>query len=333
MRVAKRRELVAMADQREGGIAWCDESWNPIRGCSRVSPGCENCYAERTAARFSDYGQPYYGLAVRKLKTLGEDDEGARTVPRWTGQVRFVPEHLGDPLKWKRPRRIFVNSMSDLFHEKLDVRDVDQIFAVMALSPRHVFQVLTKRAPRMKAYLNDPEVWARIEVAARRIHRDRTGEQIGGKTLIGPLPNVWLGVTAEDQQRADERIPLLLETPAAVRFVSVEPQLEHVQLKPFTVGAGTYCHECGGAGVKIDEDGCCTSCGADATWFGVDWIICGAESGHGARPFDPDWARSLRDQCTASGAAFFYKQIVVGGQKISTPELDGRRWTDFPEVR
>lgn len=302
-----------MGDQRESGIAWTDETWNPIRGCTRVSPGCENCYAERTAARFSDYGQAYYGLAVRKLKTLGEGDNGARTVPRWTGHVRTVPEHLRDPLKWKRPRRIFVNSMSDLFHEKLGFeRDIDPIFAVMGAAERHTFQVLTKRPKRMLEYVLEYE--RRVQ---ERIPR-----------------NIWLGVTAEDQQRADERIPLLLQTPAAVRFVSVEPQLEHVDLKTWTA-SWADCPACERGHVGFDEEGCCTACGADVVFhYGLDWVICGAESGPGARPFDEAWARSLRDQCASAGTAFFYKQALdATGHKVSTPEIDGRRWTDFPEVR
>jgi protein gp37 len=284
-----------MSDQRDGGIAWCDETWNPVRGCTRVSPGCENCYAERVAARFSGPGLAYEGLA-----RIGKNG------PRWTGDVRVIQEHLRDPLKWKRPRRIFVNSMSDLFHEGLGFeRDIDPIFAVMGAAERHVFQVLTKRPRRMLEYVLEYE--RRVQ---ERIPR-----------------NIWLGVTAEDQQRVDERIPLLLQTPAVVRFVSVEPQLGPVNLARWTQRHAT-----------TTEGDCVSWCPACASArFGgrdpdsrVDWVITGAESGPSARPYDLDWARSLRDQCAAAGAAFFLKQTIVDGRKVSTPALDGVVHAEFP---
>lgn len=344
-----------MADQRDGGIAWCDETWNPIRGCSRVSPGCEHCYAERTAARFSGPGQPYEGIARRKGS--GTSLASISKEGRWTGQVRLVPEHLGDPLRWRRPRRIFVNSMSDLFHERLLNSEIDAVFAVMALAPQHTFQVLTKRPARMLDYFSAcsaSNVWARIEVSARQQYKAHTGKQIAGKTLIGPLPNVWLGVTAEDQQRADERIPLLLQTPAAVRFVSVEPQLGPVNLSEW-IERIDHCGSCGEEHGACEPDRC-PACGAEnsliSTWGlaqargyrmgtrdpgrdGEDgsqlhWVICGAESGPGARPFDLAWARSLRDQCAAAGVAYFFKQAIVDGKKVSTPPLDGVVHAEFP---
>lgn len=139
----------------ETKISWTDSSWNPVRGCSRVSEGCRNCYAERVAARFADPGQPYHELARRKLTIVNNDehDPGNKREARWTGVVRMVPEHLGDPMRWKKPRRIFVNSMSDLFHEKLSDDDITDVFAVMALAPRHTFQILTKRATRMREWM------------------------------------------------------------------------------------------------------------------------------------------------------------------------------------
>src|SRR3990167_8098022 len=127
----------------KSSIEWTDATWNPIRGCSRVSEGCRNCYAERMAARFSDRGMPHHGLAVRH--PISSSIRGNVTEPRWTGEVRFIEEHLEDPIYWKKPRRIFVNSMSDLFHEKVKDEWIDRIFAVMALAPQHTFQVLTKR--------------------------------------------------------------------------------------------------------------------------------------------------------------------------------------------
>ena len=148
-----------------GGITWTNITWNVVRGCSRVSHGCERCYAERIAARFSGPGQPYEGLARRTT------DGG-----RWTGEVRLVPELLDAPLRWKKPRRIFVNSMSDLFHEALPDEAIDQVFAIMALAPQHCFQVLTKRAARMRAYFAEEWRWVLVEGSAQKIYHERTGE-------------------------------------------------------------------------------------------------------------------------------------------------------------
>lgn len=228
------------------GISWTNSTWNPIRGCTRVSEGCRHCYAERVAARFSGPGQPYEGLAVRKLRVISDDDQ--RVEARWTGDVRFVAEHLADPLRWKKPRRIFVNSMSDLFHEKLTNEQIAAVFGVMAATPRHTYQVLTKRAARMRAWFE----WASgIGNDDLRIvsdgHHDCTAinhlASKHGASEFGPaswrrhcddtcdvrrpwpLPNVWLGVSVENQAAADERIPDLLATPAAVRWVSAEPLL------------------------------------------------------------------------------------------------------------
>lgn len=315
-----------MGDQRDGGIGWTDETWNYLRGCSHKSPGCENCYAERTAARFTGPGQSYEGLA-RFTK---------RGKPQWTGKVRTVPERLADPLRWKRPRRVFVNSMSDVFHDEVSNATIATMFGVMAAARRHTFHVLTKRPERMVEWFRwaaAHEVGGHYEgpLGALAYAISCTSDPLPDRVFGGegddgvaigravgdewPLPNVWLGVTAEDQQRADERIPLLLQTPATVRFVSVEPQLGPVDLSAFFPPQGP----------------CVPGRPGQAR---TDWVICGAESGPGARPFDEAWARALRDQCAAGGVAFFYKQALdATGHKVSTPELDGRRWTDFPEVR
>jgi len=290
-----------MADK--SSIEWTDATWNPIRGCSRVSEGCRNCYAEHVAARFSGPGQAYEGLATM---TKG----GAR----WTGEVRLIEEHLEDPLRWKRPRRIFVNSMSDLFHEKLSDEDIDKVFAVMALSPQHTFQVLTKRAERMhKWFETSSTVWRawkgkQTEIGVRHddvsnalytMFADRevfTDEQMIIQPERWPLPNIWLGVSVEDQETADERIPWMLKTPAAVRWVSYEPALGPVDFKRFL---------CGLKRVEI------TSAPGDHTYDlapKLDWIVCGGESGPHARPMHPAWARSVRDQCVAAGVPFFFKQ-------------------------
>ncbi|HEX2677839.1 MAG TPA: DUF5131 family protein, partial [Polyangiales bacterium] len=237
----------------ESSIEWTDATWNPVRGCARVSPGCENCYAERVAARFGAPGQPYEGLVSYKSRVSGlrytnPKAAGSWTAPRWNGNARFVPEMLDAPLRWKKPRRIFVNSMSDLFHDDITNEQIAAVFGVMAACPQHTFQVLTKRPARMKAWFDKVrEIGATVAAKLPRVQTSDPqrytklfiadqAEGILQRALWGcelevtppfawPLPNVWLGVSAEDQQRADERIPLLLQTPAAVRFVSAEPLL------------------------------------------------------------------------------------------------------------
>lgn len=199
----------------QSNIEWCDAVWNPIRGCARVSPGCENCYAERQAHRFSGKGQPYEGLTV-----LGKHG------PRWAGHARFVPEMLDAPLRWKKPKRIFVNSMSDLFHEDVADDQIVAIFDVMRQCPQHQFQILTKRPERMARITPrlrfDGDGDGRTWIAD---HEDSPGYRLMGGAGCSGMTWVWLGVSCEDQQRADERIPWLLQCPAAVRFVSAEPLL------------------------------------------------------------------------------------------------------------
>lgn len=268
-------------------ISWTEATWNPLRGCSKVSDGCRNCYAEGMAARFSGPGLPY---------------EGTITDGRWNGQIRLVPEVLQQPLRWQRPRRIFVNSMSDLFHKEVPQDYIDKVFAVMALAPRHTFQILTKRPDRMKNYLQGLEkrgTAATLGYAAELVTGDEIAHHyVNNRILAGatdkpgwPLKNVWLGVSVENQMAADERIPLLLQTPAAVRFLSCEPLLGPVDL--FQAGALT-----GGLVNENEFD----------AHGNIDWVIAGGESGHGARPMHPDWVRSLRDQCQAAGVAFHFKQ-------------------------
>lgn len=277
-------------------IEWTDKTWNPIRGCSRVSAGCEHCYAEQVAKRFSGPGMPYEGL-VR----IGKD---GKPRAQWNGKIKLVPEHLGDPLRWRRPRRIFVNSMSDLFHEGVPHEFVAAVFGVMAAAPRHTFQVLTKRPERAA------EFFAWVDEAAARGHGTRAERLVlcreharrralthrigshdpheGG--IDWPLPNVWLGVSVEDQASADARIPTLLTLPAAVRWVSYEP----------AIGPVDFAYTCFN--------------GADSlgTMPGVDWIVIGGESGPGARPFDLAWARSTLRQCRATGVPVFVKQLGAG---------------------
>jgi protein gp37 len=289
----------------------------------------------RMEARASGKGDAYFGLA--RMTKAG---------PRWTGKVQFVGDHLMDPIRWKRPRRVFVNSMSDLFHEGVSDEQIDRIFAAMALAPRHQFQVLTKRPERMLRYLTGPwpgdGVGARIAQATWEMAPKRLPEgasfvespvgpilsngrpEFGYRRFIQPwpLPNVWLGVSAEDQATADERIPLLLQTPAAVRWVSAEPLLGPMDLRKYMLGGNlSLCGNCGHHSKEQEwlndpEGGSAhcprcdsNSCELDPEWDeSVDWVVVGGESGAGARPMLSEWARSLRDQCAAAGVAYFFKQ-------------------------
>ena len=319
------------------GIEWTDSTWNPFIGCSRVSEGCRHCYAERMAGRFSNNPK-----AATVYSGTTKTVNGLQV---WAGKINRAPEGtLLKPLSWKKPRRIFVNSMSDLFHENVPDEWIDRVFAVMALCQQHTFQVLTKRPERMLKYLreiqDDDKDMQRLVNAAYEI--DPTG--IGQSTELWswPLPNVWLGVSCENQATADERIPLLIKTPTAVRFISAEPLLGAVDLRvlqhrrEFEVNALTGDH-----GVTRPLAG--------RSELKLDWVIVGGESGPGARPMHPDWARSLRDQCTAAGVPFFFKQWGDGWRRYNDSSatrdgfvcgthhggtlLDGREWKQFPEPK
>jgi protein gp37 len=274
-------------------IAWTDRTWNPIRGCARVSEGCRHCYAEGVAYRFSGPGKPFAGL-VRKVNGH----------PQWTGVIRTVEDALLEPLSWRKPQRVFVNSMSDLFHEDVPDAFIDQVFAVMALAPRHTFQILTKRAERMRAYMADGAgACGRVAAAIQPLRTDRRPvgpvPHLDGGERWWPLPNVWLGVSVEDQKHADARIPLLLQTPAAVRFVSAEPLLGPLDVRRW-LRSNDALREHGSHGrVTIRQRD------------GIDWIIAGGESGAGARPSDLVWYRSLIEQVnyTMGGARLFMKQL------------------------
>lgn len=291
------------------------KTWNPIVGCSIVSPGCTNCYAMRQADHIRRMQKdPPNGHYFGMTKIVNGNAV-------WTGKVALAPDRiLTAPLRRWKPTTWFVNSMGDLFHESVPDEWIDKVFAVMALAPWHSFMVLTKRASRMRRYFNGPYkdgtgVFARVAdatwaIAQTRNHlpepptvfeipvgpRMKNGEpEFGYRRFIKPgsLPNVWLGVTAEDQQRADERIPHLLATPAAKRFISIEPMLGPVDLENIEGGWSAL------------DDWCDDGVRAQPT---LDWVICGGESGHDARPMNPDWARLLRDQCGAGGVPFFFKQ-------------------------
>ena len=255
-------------------IQWCDATWNPVRGCSRVSEGCRNCYAEGIAARFSNPGAPFHLFADRK-----------RSGSKWTGRVELIPAKLEEPLHWREPRRIFVNSMSDLFHENLPISDILRVFETMAAAKQHTFQILTKRPARMRYCLSYPD--DRLVCESAEHHR---------LLCTMPLPNVWMGVSVEDQKTADERIPLLLRTPAVVRFVSYEPALGPVDFTRWLSPCTYYCDH--------DEWG-----GGHRPSSGLDQVIVGGESGNSARPFDITWARNVIRQCKHAGCACFVKQL------------------------
>lgn len=307
-------------------IEWTDATWNPVTGCDKVSPGCDHCYAETFAERWRGTRGHYFETGF---------------------DVQLRPDKLDLPLRWTKPRRIFVNSMSDLFHARVPDEYIARLFAVMALAPQHTFQVLTKRHGRMRSLLSSAYFLHAVSRVWAEPPTDWTLPR-DWSVPVWPLPNVWLGVSAEDQKRADLRIPALLDTPAAVRFVSAEPLLGPIDLH----------------GDPIGKD--------SVFWIGhLDWVIVGGESGPGARPMHPDWARSMRDQCVAAGVPFLFKQwgehrIAIPGQdtwdkvesiplspdvpmepgvdigpwaymrrvgkKRAGRELDGRTWDQYPEV-
>ena len=289
-------------------IEWTDATWNPVTGCTKVSQGCKNCYAERLAPKV---------FAGQRVLEVFADSRGRVDRPRLFTDVIMQHDRLEQPLHWRKPRRIFVNSMSDLFHEDIPFEFIDKVFAVMALSHRHTFQVLTKRADRMREYLTAARATAvGMEALAitldERLKSDRS--EVGkGVTLTGhvahlkewPLPNVWFGVSVEDQATADERILLLRQTPAYVRFLSCEPLLG-----PMDIARHLIAKNIGGPG--------------EATTYGIDWVIAGGESGPKARPSHPDWFRSLRDQCAVSGVPFFFKQWGEWAPRVEWSGHQGR---------
>jgi protein gp37 len=280
-------------------------TWNPVVGCTRASAGCDNCYAVKQSYRLEHMGQAKYrGLTVLNAK-------GER---HFNGVVRTDEAALTIPLKWRKPRTIFVNSMSDLFHRDVPFEFIDKVFAAMALCPQHTFQVLTKRPERMAEYLNEavPCDLGLIEIAGRKP---------AGYTW--PLPNVWLGTSCENQQTADERIPHLLKCPAAIRFLSCEPLLGPVHLPE------SRCVRCNYTGHgRANKHGCaygsgavCPKCQGYLSYTKpFDWVIVGGESGAGARPCDIDWVRSIVKQCAGAGVACFVKQFG------KLPMIDEKSW-------
>lgn len=310
----------------KSAIEWTDATWNPVTGCSKVSPGCAHCYAATLAPRLARMGQRGY----TELPWVPENA---------AANVMLHEDRLAMPLRWTRPRRIFVNSMSDLFHELVPDEFIDRVFAVTACARQHTFQVLTKRPDRMRAYLSDPATVGRVsailvEVAARA--RLNLRMQLVDDGFVGlRLGNVWLGTSVENQTWADRRIPELLATPAKVRFLSCEPLLGPVDLRlahPVMTDLmdldpdrperhrGTYPF----LGVPAD------SVTRRSDW--LHWVIAGGESGPDFRAVDPAWVRSMRDQCEAAGVPFLFKQWGGRTSKAGGRELDGRTHDGYPAV-
>lgn len=282
-------------------IQWTDATWNPVTGCTQVSPGCDHCYALTLAERFRGTPGHYF-------------EQGFDVVLR--------PDKLAQPLHWKKPRLVFVNSMSDLFHEEIPDEYIARVWAVMAMSRRHTFQVLTKRHGRLRSLLSSE----RFKVWTWAAQAELLGTCTPDDTW--PLPNVWLGVSVEDQKWANIRIPALLETPAATRFISAEPLLGPVDLHGPIDESGQHRPRLkywltGRPGFNLD--------GYHSIGPKLDWVIVGGESGRGARPMHAEWARTLRDQCVETGTAFHFKQWGThGGISKSAREIDGRTWDEFP---
>ena len=308
------------------GIEWTDATWSPVRGCTPVSAGCANCYAARMAHRFSGPGKPYEGLTR----------DG-----KWTGEVRLIPELLDQPIRWRKPRRIFVCSMSDLFHEAVPRSLIVSVLHTAALcwafEKGHTFQILTKRSKRMLELLNDHELEGEITCL------DYDGVSASAPW---PLPNVHLGVSAENQEMLDRRVPDLLATPAAVRFVSLEPLLGEIDTRTWLNG---WCPACGSDGWegrfprrnegtgKPAGSHYCPHCGSNLPNFptvqrgdyifnALHWVIVGPETGPGARPCKIEWVRSIVEQCHNSDVPCFVKRVPGYSQDMAT-------WPAWSQVR
>lgn len=320
----------------ESSISWLagpdgrqGSTWNPTDGCEVCSPGCKNCYAMRIAGRFSGPGKPYEGLV-----TIGKDKKA-----RWNGVARLNRNALCRPLRWRRPRSVFVDSMSDLFFDPITDNEIEEVFTVMALAPRHRFMFLTKRERRMRTWYWSKSADARLSTIKSRawewLGRASSGvprlyphENIMARQW--PLPNLWAGVSVDDRRHGLPRIDELRDVPAAVRWLSIEPLLEDL---------------------------------GELDLRGIHWVVVGCESGPGARPCHLEWVLSIVEQCKAAGVPVFVKQMVEGasgtsnfrtrvnlkhstglgpeasyhgyghgGRVIETPYIDDVRYVEFPHA-
>ncbi len=259
-------------------IPWCDRTWSPITGCTKISDGCKNCWAHAMHARFGE--GPF--------------------------KVTFHADRLDEPLRWRKPSRIFVCSMGDLFHEDVTTDDIETVFAVMALATRHVFILLTKRPERMLRFICGEAGTLNIYKKMQFPDWLPRGKAFPRRLDKWPPKNLWLGVSVENQATADERIPILLQTPAAVRFVSCEPLLGPVSFRDVP-----GFNKCGSAGVDLLRN---------------FWCIVGCESGPSARPCEPSWVRSIIGQCKTAGIPLFVKQWrdPMNGKLVKMPRIDGK---------
>jgi protein gp37 len=354
-------------------ISWATETWNPSIGCDKVSPGCDNCYAITQARIRAGNPNPKIRGAYQGVVDRGENGVD------WTGKVNLLPDRLQQPFKWRKPRRVFVDSMSDLFHSDVPDGFIAQVWEVMAQTPQHIYQILTKRPGRMRSWVTrwhdntgDDDVPAgphgmppmpRGPEAVRATYTsprarlfadmlDSMGDppegaayplydwMEGPRYYPGVLHNVHLGVSVEDQKRADQRVAALLETPAAVRFLSCEPLLGPVNLGGY-LRHWVTCETCGASGsVPVPGEGAqCTQCCGGEHPTGpraIDWVIVGGESGPGARRMDPEWARSLQRQCQDAVVAFHFKQTgsVLAREwgLVSKTGSDPGEWSEpFPQ--
>lgn len=302
------------------GIEWTDASWPIHAGCKEISAGCANCYAARLTATRLKGTEKYRGLAVI----------GANGHPHFTGETRMYGDHLKWPLKWRKPRKIFVDDMSDLFYEGHSDEDIDRVFGVMwaclYLGPRdaeydgHVFQVLTKRAARMRDYLSSDRRRRWAEHAVRfggGEDPDGLFDQTAG--WQGPHPRIWVGVSCEDQRAANERVLELVATPAAVRFVSAEPLLGPIDFTRIAVSRSPH-------NALTGEH--LTESAHAVDWSRLDWIIVGGESGPRARRCNVAWIRSIVEQCRATGTPCFVKQMGAQPRAAHDEhEAEDLRWT------
>lgn len=320
-------------------IEWAEKVWNPLVGCRLASAGCQNCYAQRAAAS-----------VVRRMRAQGHTspyeqvvrlDEAGNPRPLWNGRVVTVPEKLAEPLRWRQPATVFVNSMSDAFHKDVPDEFIAALFGVMAACPHHTFILLTKRAERMfrwfdwaAAYAPDDggtgpfrAMWEALSHSSTGFPRWFEDAFDAGNCNLGetwPLPNVWLCVSVEDQPTADERIPWLLDTPAAVRGVSYEPALAAVDFRRLTIVPEREPYR---PGVHYDA---LTGDVAGPDEVGhphLDWVVVGGESGPGARPFDVAWAEKTVADCGAVGVPVFVKQL--GARPFRSPQHDGATGYDL----
>ena len=303
------------------GISWTDSTWNPTTGCDTISPGCDNCYAMRDAPRLQAM------MRANNVDAYQRDGTAPRSGPGFGFQM--YPERFAIPRRWhksdvrhNRTRRVFVNSMSDLFHEQIDVRFLEAVFDVMHECPRHTFQILTKRHRNMHRLL-----------AGGWPHSPCSGPIADHRQE--PAQNIWLGVSVENQQWADARIPWLLKTPAAVRWLSCEPLLGPLDLSPWLSQGDWWCDACDAyiSDAQVTNEELHENCRTEVKWKCVlDWVVVGGESGPGWRPMEAQWARDIRDQCVDAGVALHFKQWSGLRPKALGRELDGRTWDEYPEV-